>query len=1544
MVETGGGDPSDYGGDAADNSPGGFSGYGDSHENNGREDSDARWARALVRFRYRTVVGGPWSEWREAFTGEDGHLTVDLSDRGEVLFVEMETEIVDEFTPGYADYVGYWIPEMEVFEEGPYIDPQQIRTEVLTHRVHTTDQQYMNLQAAWCTGPVGGIEELKVNDQTLNYYNDLEDPGTIAVTHEFAPGWPAQGKMPGFETHTENCSPERFPMDLSSPAEGDPQPWGWATCPEESGDLTLGFKTQIYDHDRSSSPDPNSVTFHIHAMPVTVGPPGGAITTDPETPAHWTAHADYSRVLVLHGAGTDTQYKSIRIVAVPEGAHHIRVQRITQEHIYFADVHWQYMTARSKHGFSYPGLALTGIRALATRRLSASADIRLSAVLKGQLMEVPKLVDGTGNTVPYAQCYWDPYDKRYRHPGQPDAAITETSELAPFQWSANPFWIYHFLLTDPLYGLGDRIPKERVDLAELREGARWADTIIPLNYQSIKTYTVGTSGAWYNRILYAPDRVVITDSTGAKNAGWRKNAGKDLWVEILEGEEGERQIRRVTGNDTHGTVIVSPPWSKVPAPDTPCRIFPAHKRFELHGIVRKPTRVVDLFTKVLACARSMPAVFGARHTAVRDRKRPAQHLLTMSNIIKGSFKEAITFSLPTHVRGTFTDRGNDWAVATREREADDFNPGDPRMESVSELWGTVDGYRAAARLEYLFRRAYRCPRTCTGEVMLDALTFIPGERVLIQHDHAGWALGGRLREAEPHGVMLDRTVHLSPDDDCVLVLRVTGDTEGPRSFPVDAAATCSEGVLEGPEIYACKRIRLQSPLETVPAPRETPWILEDLGRGYTAKSFLIRDIRRKNNNSAKVTFQEYDPAIYTDVPAAPMALVTRFTAQLPKRPEAIEIRTRPQFDGARWKPMVTLTLPPPETGRTDRFLLRYRVDEGPPVPDAPDPEEVPAEAPVLTEEHVATGLSMAFDHLSGKTFSFRAAYLTPDGIRSPLSKLHTAWVAPLDRVKPVRLKMVDATDFHHEPDPAGGAGTYAVKLSWDAYGWETYTDGGRERHRPIRRYNGGDNIHNVSHFVLAYDFVGAHGEFPADPTTLRRHSLADHHLPATDPDGRPVTDPDRLDALFRHNHSFVNRGVPYLPDTIVWTIIAVHPDGYEILDPDAPPHYGLDWGWYRMNRPLTAPVGTMNVRNVSYTHQADTAGGPGTYSALLRWDPIGWQPNPATGLWQPITEWNDGYNVHNISHFVLAWDFVDGDGKHPPTLDGLHRLSLRDHHRSIRRADGSPIADPAQLDAICRHNHEYLNQGVPYLKEHIFWTIIPVNAAGEEMIDPDRPTDWGLDWEWQHMPNPAAHDGHSIETAQITEAITYWRHDGAGRITQRNVWRYPSYTPSINDGFVDFWCEDAHFWSWPLTAPVAADRTAPPPLDITAPALAAANAAWERAKTRWREAGITHCLFLFTDDESFEIVRRHIDFGVMERGAEGTPPKAWPAGTRYAYLASDLSGDKRTFHRDPTRRSTITWPTVPGVAVNTSMAAYRDLGGGRYVRGPVTPFTFIEEA
>lgn len=415
---------------------------------------------------------------------------------------------------------------------------------------------------------------------------------------------------------------------------------------------------------------------------------------------------------------------------------------------------------------AYPYTPILGMKIKATEQLNTSAPT-ITALVKG--VPVP-VYDGVSVT---------------------------------YQWSQNPAWIALDVISNPRYGRGIDFPLSRCNLEDFKAWADYCDELVPagrsfddqamdetpgdpepianLRYDSTANngspglevhfrYNGTTGDATEPPAYWTPGRWIAFSGIPQSGTG----LSVDISDANISGFEIVSKTDTVAGwkvllNYTYGTA----PWADTQFWDT--AVTPAltgtaylvEPRFTYNGVFDTFTNAWDALVSVCQTARAMPMIEGGIVRVRYERPRDPVAMVTMGNIVEGSFKVSFgdTVNQPNSYSCDFLDEDKNY-----QRSVASFD--DPQLDVTTESYdlqresldlpGVTRRSQVMRQLHYLTNVNRLMSLTFEWDMGIDGLALEVGDVVQLSHDIMPFGTSGRILQdsTSATSVYLDRDVTL----------------------------------------------------------------------------------------------------------------------------------------------------------------------------------------------------------------------------------------------------------------------------------------------------------------------------------------------------------------------------------------------------------------------------------------------------------------------------------------------------------------------------------------------------------------------------------------------------------------------------------------------------------------------------------------------------------------------------------------------------------------------------------------------------------------
>ena len=522
---------------------------------------------------------------------------------------------------------------------------------------------------------------------------------------------------------------------------------------------------------------------------------------------------------------------------------------------------WESIIGHLDEAFSYPNLALLGVRVKASEQLNTSTP-NITALVRGRKVPV-----------------WD-------------QASTSNPTLV-YQWSANPAWVALDMITAKRYGLGNLYDASQVDLVGLQAFADYCDNLIYDHHGARVAVTdwtdmsyVGSSGVgaitvFFSASAYLPLRqylsiddylgfvgvnIVLSDiNTPAGNrhnetlptlpGGWRITAFDDALRTMT--------VSVIANADpwTTGTLLSSHVGGLGSVTGT---VEGREFRFRFNGVFDTERGAWDALHVILGAGRGRPVREGNKLRVVYERPRDPIDAVSQSSIVEGSFE--IDY-------GGNRNRANsllvDFLDEDQNYDRSSAIVNHPSIQVVTSLEtfrreslfveGVTSRRQIMADGLYQLNVNKEIVRQGTFRTGPDGLPYEPGDTVHLAHDLVSWGVSGRVAAAGTTlTIVLDRPVTLTSGA-VEWEIGVRSSSLGDLSVArIDKSAIGSY-----PHTYTAGvtiPLQVAFPLSFTPGIGD-PYIFVQQGTGREAQ---IVAVSREKSLETELRWVQYSDAVYVD--------------------------------------------------------------------------------------------------------------------------------------------------------------------------------------------------------------------------------------------------------------------------------------------------------------------------------------------------------------------------------------------------------------------------------------------------------------------------------------------------------------------------------------------------------------------------------------------------------------------------------------------------------------------------------------------------------
>lgn len=245
---------------------------------------------------------------------------------------------------------------------------------------------------------------------------------------------------------------------------------------------------------------------------------------------------------------------------------------------------------------------------------------------------------------------------------------------------------------------------------------------------------------------------------------------------------------------------------------------------------------------------------GTKYSCICDRPSEPVQMFTVGNILQDSYiKEysGIT-DRANAIEITFINKAKKYEKDVITVYADEYDNSEIYQNPTQiTLYGCTDYEQAYKYGKYLLRVNKKI-RTCTWEADIDAIACQVGDVVLLSHDVPQWGLSGRLLYANTNHIKLDRLVDMVSGKQYAIIIRMMDDTLITKNIVFK----------EGETDY----VKIAEAFEEIPE----DFCIYAFGEvNKMAKPFTIVDTSRKDDLTVSLTGIEYLESVYEETQDVP---------------------------------------------------------------------------------------------------------------------------------------------------------------------------------------------------------------------------------------------------------------------------------------------------------------------------------------------------------------------------------------------------------------------------------------------------------------------------------------------------------------------------------------------------------------------------------------------------------------------------------------------------------------------------------------------------
>ena len=277
------------------------------------------------------------------------------------------------------------------------------------------------------------------------------------------------------------------------------------------------------------------------------------------------------------------------------------------------------------------------------------------------------------------------------------------------------------------------------------------------------------------------------------------------------------------------------------------------KRLTFNGVFDTNSDLWDATLRMCEIGRSAPVWHGTDLTVTVDEPDSPVQMFNVGNIIADSFKE--TF-LPLAERASeievhYKDADRDFQRTPITVFYDQLSNYSNRV--TLELFGIIHKEDAERAAKYKLYQNQLVTRMIEFDVSIDAIACTVGDVIQFQHDVPRWGEGGRILSATTNTITVDKEVDYNPVNTYQVIMRLgASPTAGTEDY-IDTIITKTVSGVSGNVIT----------FTTTFATQPTANDLFSYGEvGSVSKEFRIITITKSQDSQAKIVAAEYNADIF----------------------------------------------------------------------------------------------------------------------------------------------------------------------------------------------------------------------------------------------------------------------------------------------------------------------------------------------------------------------------------------------------------------------------------------------------------------------------------------------------------------------------------------------------------------------------------------------------------------------------------------------------------------------------------------------------------
>jgi hypothetical protein len=581
------------------------------------------------------------------------------------------------------------------------------------------------------------------------------------------------------------------------------------------------------------------------------------------------------------------------------------------------------ITEMRGQAMSFPNTAVLYVSSIATDKLSGSYP-DTTAVVYGKRLRVPHLytlINGVKVTLPYHQCYYDTSLSEWKW-GLLMSATVSVEQKWVTQYSNNPIWCYVDLMLHERYGAGEHIDPDYLEINEAFDGtnewfelAKVADSLVDATSESdrlLKAYlhaltiqkgTVeSTINIW---VIYDASSYSGGPGEGGdyKYSFTKEDIGKYFSVTKENGETTRGRIFLVSESELFAILIYKYPSLDFEGWGIPSGVWKHYaivvggwsngnptngallsyqleeKQFELDMVVQDRENALDQLARLAQTFRGIPLFAEGKIRLKIDQDEDSVQMLSMGNIIQGSFKKSFSSKkgIINKLEGTYLNREAEYIRDTQVMVWEpDFLAGVEERKEEIDFRGIVRTSQIGREMTYVMRASQLRGVQLSLKAGIDTLHAQAGDITDIQHDSLVKEEGGRVVDftaGSPYDVVtIDKDVELLEDETYFITWRKATSTSYTLNKYKVVSSSVSPPTAPTKTLYVTTMGDAAIPVAERPVAFESIYAFGKFAGGV--KKYRLIKTKHNDKDEVEVDVMEHDADVY-DIDCIPFGTAAR---------------------------------------------------------------------------------------------------------------------------------------------------------------------------------------------------------------------------------------------------------------------------------------------------------------------------------------------------------------------------------------------------------------------------------------------------------------------------------------------------------------------------------------------------------------------------------------------------------------------------------------------------------------------------------------------